>query len=201
MYKKKFSKFNAVMGNIIMTETDTLYVLLTDEFGQRIPKKFQTITPEDWAKYAFDNNKSYYITYYRDEKPFVIVSFSLIAISLSYYEEKEGELFSYMTIWFDRGYLDKTSRKVKFIPFNNNRIFLSQIDKRADLGSGLYFDSQKEKDNVRFDEFVKNNGVTELIEQYGTADLSKNWLDEPKNYLDFEYLFDYEKLFDELPKR
>jgi hypothetical protein len=188
------------MGNIIMTEADTLDVLLTNEFGQRIPKEFKNISPEDWAKYAFENDKIYHITYYKNEKPFVIVTFSYISIWFSYYDERGGELFRYMTIWFDRGYIEKKSKKHIFIPFTDNKIFLSQIDKIDDLGSGLYFNSQKKKDNIRFEEWIENDGVVELVEQIGTADLSKNWFDAPKNYLDFDSLFDYENLFSEIPK-
>jgi hypothetical protein len=200
MYKIKFSKFNSVMGKIIMSETDTLYVLLTDEFGQKIPKEFQNISPENWAKYAFQNNKEYFITYYRNNKPFVIVDFGYTSIELAYYEERAGELFQYMRIWFGRGYIEKKTQKVEFVPFTNNKIFLCQVDIIGNLGKGLYFDSQKKKNNIRFEECVENDGKVEWIEQTGTADLSKNWFDAPKHYLDYEYLFEYQNLFNEIPK-
>jgi len=48
-------------------------------------------------------------------------------------------------------------------------------------------------------EFVKENDKTVLIEQFGTADLSKHWFDAPKDYLDYEALLDYQNLFNELP--
>ena len=197
MYTTKLAQFNALMGNIIMTEEDTLYVMLSDEFGQKIPKKFQNSTPESWAKYAFENNKEYFITYYKGDKPRVIVHHTLMLIGLSYYDDKHGELSCFMNIWFKKGYIDNSSKKSKFVSYPQGKIFLGQIDRIGNLGSTLLFYSEKKKNNVFLEEFTEEDGKVELIKQYGTGDLSKHWFDAPKHYLDYEYLLDYEKLFKE----
>ncbi len=200
MYTTKFSEFNALMGNIIMSEEDTLFDILSDEFGQKIPKEFQNITPQSWAKYAFENNKQYFITYYNEDKPIVIVNHTLMYICLSYYEDKHGELSPFMNICFMKGYIDNSSKKSPFVPYPQGKLFLSQIDRIGGLGSTLLFYSQKKKNNVFHEEFIKENGKVELVEQYGTADLSKHWFNAPKHYLDYEYLLDYKQLFKELPQ-
>jgi hypothetical protein len=89
--------------------------------------------------------------------------------------------------------------KGDFKEYSNNKIFLKQISWYGDLGKTLLFYSNKKKDNVFLKEFVKENEKTVLIEQFGTADLSKHWFDTPKDYLDYEVLLDYENLFNQLP--
>jgi len=201
MYKIQFGDFNSLMGNIIMDEETTLEVLLSNEFGENVPKEFQSITPEEWAKYAFDNNKEYVVTYYKEDKPYITVYNTLLSIRLTYYEDRGGELYRYLSIWFNKGYIDNKLKGEPFIPYDKGKIFLGQIDNKSDFSSMLIFYSQKKKNNVFLEEFLEEDGQTKLIEQYGTADLSKNWFDAPMHYLDYEYLLDYKKLFEDLPEK
>lgn len=201
MYTTKFGDFNSQKGNVIMDEETTLRVLLSNEFGQNVPKEFQNITSDQWAQYAFKNNKEYIVTYYKDDKPYVTVTHTLLSIGLSYYIDKEGELFNFLNIWFNRGYLDYKSKDEPFVPYNKGKIFLGQITEKSDLVKKLIFYSEKKKNNVFLEEVIEENRKTVWVEQYGTADLSKNWFDAPKHYLDYEYLFDYQKLFENLPEK
>ena len=200
MYTIKFADFNSLMNSTIMSEEDTLEVLLDDEFNGKIPKKFKNITPEEWAKYAFENDKEYFVTYFKDDKPYLTVHHTLLSICLSYYDYKKGVLFRCMHIIFEKGYIDSSTREKDFVPFNNGSIFLGQIDLIGDLGSMLVFNSQKKKNNVLLEEFIEEDGETKLIQQTGTADLSKHWFTAPRHYLDFEYLFDYQNLFTHVEK-
>jgi len=199
MYTTKFGDFNSLKGNIIMDEETTLKVLLSNEFDQNVPKEFQNITPDKWARYAFENNKEYIVTYYKAGNPYVTVSNTMVSIRFSYYEYRDRVLKEYMHIWFKKGYIDKTLKNAPFLPFNDGKIFLGQI-KNKSLSSTLIFYPQKKENNVFLEEFIEEDGKTQFIEQYGTADLSKNWFDAPKHYLDYEYLLDYQKLFEYRPK-
>ncbi|MBP2617549.1 hypothetical protein [Chryseobacterium jejuense] len=194
IYTAKFADYNATMGEIIMSEETTLEVLLSNEFGLKIPEQFSNISPEDWAKYAFENNLEYVITFYKDQKPYATVSNTTLSISIKYYEEKEDGLKIYLNINFMKGHIDNG-----FVLYDNNKIFLSQIDRIGGLGQTILFYSQKKKNNVFSEEFTETNGNVELVEQFGTADLSKHWFDTPKHYLDYEALLDYQNLFNELP--
>ncbi|MEJ5048699.1 hypothetical protein WH221_02620 [Chryseobacterium culicis] len=199
MYTTKFADYNATMGEIIMSEETTLEVLLSNEFGLKVPTQFSNISPEDWAKYAFENNLEYVITFYKDQKPYATVSNTTLSISIKYYEEKENGLKVYLSTNFMKGYIDTGSKDNGFVPYDNNKIFLSQIDRIGGLGQTILFYSQKKKNNVFSEEFTETNGNVELVEQFGTADLSKHWFDTPKNYLDYEALLDYQNLFNQLP--
>lgn len=198
MYTTKFANFNHLMGDIIMTEEDTLEVLLSDEFDDRTPKKFRNISPDEWARYAFENNKEYYVTYYKDDKPFVTVHHTMLSITLSYYHYS-GRLSRYMHIYFGKGYIDNTEKKAPWVPYGNGKLFFKQVDMIGELGSMLLFNSQKKTNNVLWEEFVEEDGKVELVEQWGTADLSRHWFDAPKHYMGYEYLLDYQKLFELLP--
>lgn len=44
------------------------------------------------------------------------------------------------------------------------------------------------------EEWIEEDGKPTLIELWGTADLSKHWIQAPKHYLDFEYLLDYKNI-------
>lgn len=199
MYTTKFADYNTAMGEIIMSEETTLEVLLSNEFGLNIPPQFSNISPEDWAKYAFENNLEYVITFYKDQKPYATVSNTTLSISIKYYEEKEHGLKVYLSTNFMKGYIDTGSKDNGFITYENNKIFLSQIDRIGGLGQTILFYSQKKKNNVFSEEFTETNGNVELVEQFGTADLSKHWFETPKDYLDYEALLDYQNLFNELP--
>lgn len=194
IYTIKFADYNTAMGEIIMSEETTLEVLLSNEFGLNIPEQFSNISPEDWAKYAFENNLEYVITFYKNQKPYATVSNTTLSISIKYYEEKEDGLKVYLSTNFMKGHIDDG-----FVPYDNNKIFLSQIDRIGGLGQTILFYSQKKKNNVFSEEFTETNGNVELVEQFGTADLSKHWFDIPKDFLDYEALLDYQNLFNELP--
>ena len=198
MYTIKFADYNSVMGNIIMDEQTTLELLLEDEFGEKIPKKFENITPDEWAKYSFEKNLPYVVTYYKNDKPFATVSNHRISVGLSYYEEKENGLNIYMSINFMKGYIDNTSKNNGLVPYDK-KVFLSEISICGEFGKTLLFYSQKKKNNVLLQEFREENDKVEYIEQWGTADLSKHRFDAPKHCLDFERFLDYQKLFEELP--
>lgn len=172
--------------------------LLSNEFGQKEPKGFQDITPDEWARYAFANNKEYIITYYKEEAPCITMSHTTLSIRLSYYENKEDKLFRYMNIIFNKGYIEYSSKNTPCISYDNGRIFLGQIDKIGNLGSTLVFYSHKKKNNVRLDEFIREDGVVKEVKQFGTADLNKLWFQAPKHYLEYEHLLDYKKQFEVL---
>lgn len=197
MYTRKFAKFNKVKGNIIMSEELTLKVNLDNAFEGKIPKEFNNITPEEWAKYAFKNNNYYVITYFKDGKAYVSVSNSFYGINYMYFTTKEGNLFNYLNIGYTKGYIDEKTDD--FVWLIDDRIFLNEISLIGDIGKSLIFYPNREKDNVFLDEFIEEDGKTYNIEQYGTADLSKHWFDDPKDYLDYERLIDYQALFDSMP--
>jgi hypothetical protein len=196
MYTAKFERYNPRYEGLIMDEKTTLEVLLSNEFGLKVPEAFKNISPEEWAKYAFINGLEYNIVYYKDNKPYIALSNVRVHIHLSYYEDRGGVLNNYMGIWFKKGYIDKSTEDAGFIPYANGKIFMGQINMYADLAKKLIFNSQKEKDNVFSEEWVEEDGKPRLIEQYGTADLSSHWFDAPEHFLDFEYLIDYQRLFD-----
>lgn len=198
MYTVKFGDYNSLMGNIIMDEQTTLELLLEDEFGEKIPEEFLNITPDEWAKYSFEKNLPYVVTYYKNNKAFATVSNHRNSVGLSYYEEKENGLNIYMSISFMKGYIDNSSKNNGFIPYDK-KVFFTELSIYGELGKTLLFYSEKKKNNVLLQEFREENGTVEYIEQFGTADLSKHWFDAPKDYLDFERYLDYQKLFEESP--
>lgn len=192
MYKTEFSKYNGLMEKI-MDEQTTLEVHLSTEFSQNVPKKFLKYTPDEWARYAFENELEYSINFYKEEKPYCQVTIDSMSIILNFYDN--NILKHNLMIVFSKGDIVKGD----FKGYSNNKIFLKQISWYGDLGKTLLFYSNKKKDNVFLKEFVKENEKTVLIEQFGTADLSKHWFDTPKNYLDYEALLDYQNLFNQLP--
>ncbi|NML69647.1 hypothetical protein HHL23_07545 [Chryseobacterium sp. RP-3-3] len=171
-----------------MDEQTTLEVHLSTEFSQNVPKDFLKYTPDEWANYAFENELEYTINYYKDEKPYCQVAIDSMTIKFNFYD---NNILKYnLMIVFSKGEIVNGD----FILFDNK-----QISWYGDLGKTILFYSNKKKNNIFLKEFTKENEKIELIEQFGTADLSKHWFDSPKNYLDYEYLLDYQNLFNQLP--
>lgn len=192
MYKTEFTKFNGIM-NKIMDEQTTLEVHLSAEFSQNIPKEYLKYTPDEWAKYAFENDAEYSINYYKNNKPYCQVSIDDMSIIFDYYND--NNLKTILRLVFAKGEIIKG----EFELFTNNKVFLKQITWHSELAKSLLFYLSKNKDNVLLKEWIREDGKTFQTEQKGTADLSKNWFDTPKNYLDYERFLDYKELFSELP--
>ena len=55
---------------------------------------------------------------------------------------------------------------------------------------------KSKKDNTFLEEWIEEDGKPVLVEQWGTADLSKHWFEAPKHFLDFERFLDYKNLLE-----
>ncbi len=199
-YITNFRRYHSLERGII-DEKETIEILRNVFYSK--PSKAEKNafeTPESWAKYAFENDDIYYVTFYKeDETPFVSLSYDDHSFDIRYLEKnEEGELKVYLQTSFLRYQLERLVDDI-YDPFPNNQVFLSNItlytDNRFekskktilfDLGEGLM--------NVEELIFSKKNETYNRIEKSAEVNLSHNYFNAPKHYLDYEHLFNYREI-------
>lgn len=114
----------------LMSEQSFLEELLLDMFDldideiEKVPELFRKMSPEEWAKYAFENNKDYSITYFKNNEIYVIISYSQTHICLDFVEEKSDKSINdYLSIQVLKGSYKENNDKTIYIPFKENMIF------------------------------------------------------------------------------
>jgi hypothetical protein len=193
MYTLKFAQYNNTMKEV-MSEEGTLDNILTIwlENKPTAEDKKHLKNAEDWAKYAFDNDKNYYVTFFKGGEPIACVFNYFETISIDFLTYHNGELFIYLFMVYDKG-KDSHNKDV------DGKIFLRQIE---------LYDEDADK-RITNKVLFRDNGImnVETItktkrpefrmnyeEKETQVNLSHNWLRKPQNYTDYEYLFDYQNI-------
>ncbi|WP_141672978.1 hypothetical protein, partial [Gilliamella sp. wkB18] len=127
-----------------MSEEDTLENIV-DRALDRKPTaedKKHLKNAEDWAKYAFDNDKNYYVTFFKGGEPIACVFNYFETISIDFLTYHNGELFIYLFMVYDKG-KDSHNKDV------DGKIFLRQIN---------LYDEDADK-RITNEIFFKDNGI------------------------------------------
>ncbi|MEL0645705.1 hypothetical protein V6251_15030 [Olleya sp. Ti.3.14] len=198
----KFREYNWILKDML-TEEDTIDNVLTRYLDSKPSREQKKIlkNPEEWAKYAFENESQYYVTFYNEEnKPFVCVNFKKISINLTFLEHnKNNELVEHLRMVYDRYDIMHWLDKDEYKPHLKNKLFLKQIE--------VFHENEKEKNTYKA-LFIQKNKImrvstTKMNKDTKTysnekketkVNLSHNFIEPPKHYLDYEHLFDYNEI-------
>ena len=202
MINYKFREYNSVLKSML-NEEDTIDNILVRYLDSKPSQKEKKLlnNPEEWAKYAFENESQYYVTFYnQDGEPFACVNYSLLDIDVSFLEKNnKGELVKYLWLVFNRYDMQYYFKTDQLKPYPNNKLFLSQVES--------YSEDYKHKNTYKA-LFKRNEKLIKVSSAHLTKDpksyrnekkeakvnLSHNYLEPPRHYLDYEHLFDYNEI-------
>ncbi|MCS4533833.1 hypothetical protein [Neisseria montereyensis] len=211
--KYEFRHFNQTKKEVVSKE-ETLEVL-EEIFYQGFPKEKRKELFKDsniLAKYAFENYTTYYLTFYKKDKPFVSVNSGDGAFDLLFLDtDSEGNMFVPLIMSYFRVDALKWFEKNIYEPLPNNQVFLYQIviftdDKFESTRKDLKFISKNKnspKNKLVITErkySKKDNSRKKTIEETAEIDLSKNYFKAPQYFDDYEHLFDYESILNKISK-
>lgn len=198
MYNIKFSIYNNVLCEI-MSEEDTLEDIIDISLEGRPSKEEKNYlqNSEKWAEYAFATDKVFYMTVYKDNQVVACISYDMFGITIDFLDFQADKLIVYLTLVYDKYDMDIFFDKDEKVRYENNNLFLSKIVSYS-------FDTNK---NTTSEIFFRNNGlatitITEIYpdendwntqEMDTQVNISHNFIRCPDNYLEFEYLLDYQK--------
>ena len=198
MYNIKFSIYNNVLCEI-MSEEDTLEDIIDISLEGRPSKEEKNYlqNSEKWAEYAFATDKVFYMTVYKDNQVVACISYDMFGITIDFLDFQADKLIVYLTLVYDKYDMDIFFDKDEKVKYENNNLFLSKIVSYS-------FDTNK---NTTSEIFFRNNGlatitITEIYpdendwntqEMDTQVNISHNFIRCPDNYLEFEYLLDYQK--------
>ena len=202
MSNYKFREYNSILKDMLNEEDtiDNILVRYLDSKPSREEKELLTI-PEKWAKYAFENESQYYITFYNKEsQPFVCVNFKKISIGLTFLEYNEqNELVEHLRMVYDRYDIMHWIKTDEYKPHPNNKLFLKQIEvhyensKQKNTYQALFIQKQKMM-RVSTTQIDKASKSYNNEEKETKVNLSNNFIEPPKHYLDYAHLFDYKEI-------
>jgi len=198
MYNIKFSIYNNVLCEI-MSEEDTLEDIIDISLEGKPSKEEKNYlqNSEKWAEYAFATDKVFYMTVYKDNQVVACISYDMFGITIDFLDFQADKLIVYLTLVYDKYDMDIFFDKDEKVKYENNNLFLSKIVSYS-------FDTNK---NTTSEIFFRNNGlatitITEIYpdendwntqEMDTQVNISHNFIRCPDNYLEFEYLLDYQK--------
>jgi hypothetical protein len=195
MYEIKFSEYNQLTKEIMCEEStlENIVDLSLDGKPSREQKKHLS-NGEDWAKYAFENEYEYYITFYQNNSPFACVCHTDMHITIYYLDFYNDELINYLTLVYHRYDLLKYMNEDKTEYFDNHNLFLGEIISYS-------FDENKTNTKIVFS--IKGFAIVTIAKTSADKDIQtakqkvnvnihNNFIRPPENYKDFEYLLDYE---------
>lgn len=203
----KFRNFNNSKKKIVSQE-ETLEIL-EETFYQGFPKKERQKLfkdPINLAKYAFENYTTYYLTFYKNTKPFVNLNSGDGTFDLSFLDtDIDGNVFIYLTMSCLRVDPLKRFHYDEYEPLPNGQVFLNQIvlftndeieSSRKEM-KFIFKDEEDPEDKLIITErrfLKKDNSVKKTVEETTEINLSNNYFRTPQHFYDYEYLFDYENL-------
>lgn len=197
MYAVKFSKYNNVL-NQIMSEEDTLEDIIDIQLDGKPSKeeKKHLCDGKTWSKYAFANDKPFYMTVYKGNNIVACISYCYFGITIDFLSYQADKMVVYLTLDYNRCDINFLFNEDRVVKYPNGDLFLSKIISYS-------FEEQK---NTETEIFFKNTGlalitVTEKYfqemdwntqKQEVKVNISHNFIRCPIDYMDFEYLLDYQ---------
>jgi hypothetical protein len=195
MYTIKFLEYNDLMKQV-MNEEDTLDNALTNLDKATKEDKLHLNNVENWAKYAFENNKEYFATIYQNDKPIACIDNYFRSINIKFLTYNQGKLFIYLSMFYNK--VEEIGGE-EYVKYPDNKMFLRQIN--------LYQENDNQK--ITNEMLFKDDGIlnVETItetkqpefnmnyeEKETKVNLSHNWIRTPNTHDDYEYLLDYKNI-------
>lgn len=202
MITHKFREYNSILKDML-NEEDTIDNILVRYLDSKPSGEEKQLlkNPEEWAKYAFEKESQYYVTFYNEEgNPFVCVNYSLLDIDITFLEyNNKGELIKHLWMVYDRYNMQSYFKTDELKPHPDNKLFLKQVE--------VYYEDYKEKNTYKAlfmqkDNLMKVSSIKMTKDPQGYSkekketkvNLSYNFVEPPKHYLDYEHLFDYKEI-------
>ena len=199
MITYKFLQYNN-LSNEIMSEQDTLDNIndLIIEKKSSKEEKEAAKNVENWAKYAFENNKEYHIMIFNDEKPLAYINNNYNDITVEFLTYNGGNLFIYLSLVYDKFNMEISFKEDRDEPFPNNDLFLSQVnsiyeDDLVNIQNELVF-KLSGNTNIFETTFDKKTNKSKTEAKKTKVNVSHNFIRRPQNYKDYEYLLDYKNI-------
>jgi hypothetical protein len=151
---------------------------------------------ESWAKYAFANDKVFYMTIYKNNQVVACISYSSFDISIDFLDFQADKLLVYLSLIYDKYDRKIYFKKDKKIKNPNGDLFLSQIfsysfEENKNTVSDIYFKDKGLAVLTVTEKYLRENDWnTQKVEV--KVNTSNNFIRPPKDYRDFEYLLDYQ---------
>lgn len=183
-----------------MSEEETLeniYDLVLDKKPNK-EQKIALANTGSWAKYAYLNNKEYYVTVLKNDSPVAAVNNSFYDITVEFIEKVKGDLFIYMMMVYDKCEMNAGLKKAKSEDHQKGQLFLSQIN----------FYTDNEKDSISTELLFKPSGDATIFKNVldkkndnlqtdvkkTKLNVSENYIRGPIKFNDYEYLLDYKSI-------
>ena len=195
MYTIKFLEYNDLMKEV-MSEEDTLDNAITNLDKATKEDKLHLNNVENWAKYAFENNKEYFATIYQNDKPIACINNYFLGITIDFLTYNQGELFKYLSIDYDK--VEEIGED-EYIKYPDNKMFLRQVtlfqeDDNQKITNEMLF----KDDGILNVETITETKLPEFNMNYEEKEtkvnLSHNWIRTPITHDDYEYLLDYKNI-------
>ncbi|MCS4533830.1 hypothetical protein [Neisseria montereyensis] len=208
----KFEKFDEIEKKIL-DEEETLKHL--SFFYQGVPKDKRKALYKDidtLAKYAFENHTTYYLTFYKQDKPFVSVNSGDGIFDLSFLSSnEEGNIVRFLKMNFVRIDMQKLFKEGIYELLPNHQSFLNQIvifskNETESIRKELEFIPKNKKNTedklivIELRHSEKDGSRKKTVEETTEIDLSKNYFKAPQHFYDYEHLFDYESILNQIRK-
>ncbi len=199
--KYKFKRYNSASLGLMDEEVTKNYIrdIYLNQKPSAEESKFLQDSDE-WAKYAFENESQYYVTFYKEEKPFVCLNFKKISINLIFLEYNEqNELVEHLRMVYDRYDIMHWIKTDEYKPHPNNKLFLKQVEVIYENSNQkktykALFIQKKKLMKVSTTQIDKASKSYNNEEKETKVNLSNNFIEPPKHYLDYAHLFDYKEI-------
>jgi hypothetical protein len=196
MYSIRFSKYNEVLHKV-MSEEDTLEDIIDISLEKKPSKedKKHLSDCESWAKYAFANDKVFYMTIYNNNQVIACLSYDLFSISIDFLDFQADKLIVYLSLIYDKYDINILFDENKKIKYKNGDLLLSKIisysfEKNKNIVSEIFFKNNGLA-SVTVSEFYTQKNEWNTREMKTEVNISHNFIRYPNDYNDFEYLLDY----------
>ncbi len=195
MYTIKFLEYNDLMKQV-MNEEDTLDNALTNLDKVTKEDKLHLNNVENWAKYAFENNKEYFATIYQNDKPIACIDNYFRSINIEFLTYNQGKLFIYLSMFYNKV---KEIGEEEYVKYPDNKMFLRQINLyQEDDNQKITNEMLFKDDGILNVETITETKLPEFNMNYEEKEtkvnLSHNWIRTPKTHYDYEYLLDYKNI-------
>lgn len=194
-----FLQYNNLLKRVLSEEEtlENIYDLVLDKKPNKEQKKALANTGS-WAKYAYLNNKEYYVTVLKNDSPVAAVTNSFYDITVEFIEMVKGEFFVYIMMVYDKCETNAGLKKAQTKEHQNGHLFLSQIN--------FYTSSEKESTSTELvfkpsgDATIFKNVLDKESNNLQTdakktkLNVSENYIRGPIKFDDYEYLLDYKSI-------
>jgi hypothetical protein len=195
----KFLEYNNLMKQV-MSEQDTLeniFDLVVEKKPSKEEKEALKST-ESWAKYAYDNNKEYHITFFKNEKIIAYINNSFFDITIDLFDFNQGVIFKYLSMTYYKYNMDIVFKENRNEKFPNDELFLGQINnylenENTKTETKLVFRLNGNA-NIFINTFDKKISKINTEAKKTKVNITNNFIRCPKEYKDYEYLLDYKNI-------